>query len=633
MRKTKGIALISTLMFSVIVVMMVSAGLALLPSQKVMTSTMDLNQQALTAAETGIEYARTKLQNDPGWRGNDNAVTVDEPGSLWIREEEGNIVGILWNQEGEPSLFKMRFNFHDGDNADDDDDDDKDWVAKDFLDDPSNEMIVRHKFISFNSLNSGNSGPVNRAEETGIFEIEHGTSYGTVPRFSAVLFCQGYAGRGVENVGPGQLEPDPLLGKIATKTVEAYIGRDVSQYGDSVVYGAEGINMASNNEVVIETANAEYIPRTRSLGSMTVNNGGAADDFAMENGEVIVGPVSGDFLLNGTTSSDPAPTRADSSGSFLEIGWDQIQKAPGGAGDPTVRAGTYVWEDGPELVYYDVELNPADPTTDPRDPLYAGPAGVPITDEDQLGPNIDKDIVDFKKSKMEFRVKQSFNVGTSPNGAVGLNILATDSVMAAELDRPKIEFKPKKKDDPEPIITTMGDFRMTGKIHGGGAVTAEGDIQVQGESILRSGPDTQVALYSKGDITIDPIPAIVQAAIPPLSNGSGSGGASVVNTLFPDGVNPFGAAEQGDVAFSGVIYAQGSFRANAGTDKNFHLRGVLVAYGGSPESGESPGTRAGSGAVDVNAENIQFIYDSSFVSNIVEQGGATTLSNISWRWF
>ena len=164
MRKTKGIALISTLMFSVIVVMMVSAGLALLPSQKVMTSTMDLNQQALTAAETGIEYARTKLQNDPGWRGNDNAVTVDEPGSLWIREEEGNIVGILWNQEGEPSLFKMRFNFHDGDNADDDDDDDKDWVAKDFLDDPSNEMIVRHKFISFNSLNSGNSGPVNRHE-------------------------------------------------------------------------------------------------------------------------------------------------------------------------------------------------------------------------------------------------------------------------------------------------------------------------------------------------------------------------------------------------------------------------------------------------------------------------------------
>ena len=37
MKKKKGIALITTLMFSVIVVMMVSAGLALLPSHRVMT--------------------------------------------------------------------------------------------------------------------------------------------------------------------------------------------------------------------------------------------------------------------------------------------------------------------------------------------------------------------------------------------------------------------------------------------------------------------------------------------------------------------------------------------------------------------------------------------------------------------
>ena len=286
-----------------------------------------------------------------------------------------------------------------------------------------------------------------------------------------------------------------------------------------------------------------------------------------------------------------------------------------------------------DSVYYDVEYDPADPATDPRDLAYAGPAGTPIDNPSDMGTNIDNKILDFKEDKMEMRVKKSFNVSTSPGGASGLNILVTDSVMTAERDRPKIEFKPKKKDEPEPIITTAGSFRMQGKLHGGGAVTSEGDIRVQGESVLRAGPDTQVALYSKGDISIEAIPAIVQGSIPQLSNGSGSSGGAAINSLFPDGINPFGDPEQGDVAFSGVIYAQGSFTADVGSDKNFHLRGVLVAYGGDPEAGESPGTRPGSGAVAVNAENTHLIYDSSYVSNIIEQGGATTLATISWRWF
>lgn len=636
MRKRKGFALITTLMMSVIVIMLITAGLVLLPSHRVMTGTLDQSQRALTAAEAGVEYTRTKLQNNPGWRGDDNIVTIDEPGKLWVREDEGNIVGIVWAADGQPSLFKIRFNFQDGDNGDEDDDDDKNGV-KDFLDDPSSNMIVRHKYISYNSLNKANSGPIYRAEESGNWEIDDGTSFGDVPRFASVIYCQGTAGRSVEGASPSNLEPDPAKGSTTVRTVEAFIGRDVSQYGDSVVYGAEGININSADKLFIETADAEYIPRARTLQDMITNTGGDSDDFAMDNGDVVVNPIGGRFTINGSDSSSPTASQSDSSGSFLEIGWSQIEKAPNGGGDPAVRAGTYVWEQvggKSELVYYDVEFDPAVPTTDPRDVLYSGPAGTTINNESDLGTNINKDVIDFKKSKLEMRVKKSFNVSTSPGGALGMNVLVTNDTLLAERDRPKIEFKPKKKQDPDPIITTQGSFRMTGKLHGGGAVTAEGNIDVQGESILRTGRDTQVALYSKGDISIEPIPPAIQASIPPANNGSGSGGGGTVSGVFTNGVNPFlGSQGPGDVAFSGVIYAQGSFTANIGPTNNFHVRGVLVAFGGDSEAGEAPGTRVGSGAVNIDAQNTQLIYDSSYVANLIDEGGATTLSNISWRWF
>jgi len=87
MRTDRGIAIITTLIMGVIVLMLVTAGLALLPSQRMMSGTIDENQRALTAAEAGIEYARTQLQANPEWSATSDSVVIDEPGTLWVRED------------------------------------------------------------------------------------------------------------------------------------------------------------------------------------------------------------------------------------------------------------------------------------------------------------------------------------------------------------------------------------------------------------------------------------------------------------------------------------------------------------------------------------------------------------------
>ena len=111
--RREGFVLVTTLLF----LMMLSAAYALLPASRLMSGSVDSHEQALQAAEAGIEYAKTRLQENPAWRGDADAITIDQPGDIWVREADGNVVGILWSSNGEPSLFKIRFSRKDASNS------------------------------------------------------------------------------------------------------------------------------------------------------------------------------------------------------------------------------------------------------------------------------------------------------------------------------------------------------------------------------------------------------------------------------------------------------------------------------------------------------------------------------------
>lgn len=120
-----GAVLIMTLMALCLVFMMVHAlmqttGIALFSS-----ATFFDREQALQAAQSGIDYAVTQLQNNPKWRGDanlsyfsgvDDALIVERGGPsqpVYVAESNGNVVGILKTKSGSISAFRLKFNYED----------------------------------------------------------------------------------------------------------------------------------------------------------------------------------------------------------------------------------------------------------------------------------------------------------------------------------------------------------------------------------------------------------------------------------------------------------------------------------------------------------------------------------------
>jgi len=616
--RREGFVLVTTLLFLVVTLMMLSAAYALLPASRLMSGSVDSHEQALQAAEAGIEYAKTRLQENPAWRGDADAITIDQPGDIWVREADGNVVGILWSSNGEPSLFKIRFNYQNGSGGGSSDED---------FDDPPSDMIVESVFVSHNNLNGDTSQPQYRADSSG-YSVDDTIAPVDVPKYSAVVYCDGFAGDGVRDASPTQLSTDPESGAISTATLEVVLGRDASKYGDSVLYGARDILINISNELIVESSDTATPPRARSMGNIAVSGGGS-DPVDWDNGEAYVKPGDGTFTVNSLDSSDPAATRADSSGEFLQLGWDEIDKAS--SSDPRLPAGTYVWRTGGSLDYYAQEYDPvAGPPTGTPDATYNSTADLPSSTSGAVELN-------------PARIKMSFteNVLVEPAGsASGLAIVSEPGLIPALQRRPEAELDAPTPDDPSPILTATGPIYLQGRIRGDGSITSEGDITFQGESVIEAKSDNKVAIYSKQDINIEAIPADIIPNIIPAGGGaipgpgpapsSSPGGGGIID-FFEGALPPFGVPHPTDVAFGGVIYAQGNFNINLGTSSNFHLHGVMVAYGGDSAAGEMPGDRSGAGYVNVNAKNAQLQYDSSYVANLLDQNGATKLDVVSWH--
>ena len=98
---------------------------------------------------------------------------------------------------------------------------------------------------------------------------------------------------------------------------------------------------------------------------------------------------------------------------------------------------------------------------------------------------------------------------------------------------------------------------------------------------------------------------------------------------------PFGAPKFQDIAFSGLFYTQGSIKANfpAGPSAaDLYFRGMVVAFGGDPEAGQSAGD-SGKGAIDFTGGNVYLEYDSRYVVGALNLTGAALLEVASYNLF
>lgn len=625
-----AVALFSVLLAIVILLMMIGAALTIMRSTAGISGSAQENQAALYAAEAGMSYARTRLQERPSWRGDGDGSTTTvtvvrtSDDRLIVTEDNGLVVGYIKSPSGLNAQFRLRFNYHDGTGGGDN------------LDDPS--VLLPGPYVSVNNLANPTSAPVPRAVDNGsVWEVTASSPMPyDCPKYCANIYVEGLAGPGLREQLANPANPNPLPGpgRVVSRMTEANFRRKVSTISDSAIYAALDISseLIDGGEFLVESEDSATPPRIRSNQNVLIDalSGGSATYNTPSNGEVYVGD-SGTFTVNSLPGSPGATQQTTTRDEFFQLDWGDIKKA-----DPStamnVRAGTYVWRPGtpPYMEYYAEDYNPAN--------TYAPGSGTIITNPNQMqvgGPSgaiaMDRDLI-----RLEF----SNDVYVQPEGAAtGFAVIPHDPTWA----RPFNHFRETAAGE-APVLTSAGSVQFMGELDGIGSVTAEGDVHFQGPSALEVAPDSAVAIYSRQDVHLEAIwlpggattgatagtstvtatTGAATSSVAAVASGSGSGSGAVLGTS-----PPVEALEYQDQAYAGVIFAMGDFITELGPDQpdggQLFIRGVVVAYGGDPENNDDPGA-SGEGQVRVEARHAQFKFDPSYIDVLLDTNAPTHLT-------
>ena len=527
----KGIVLITTMLTIVLVVMLVSSIVYSNIGGLRLTGAFAARESALLAAQSGVHYAITRLQEDPTWIG---APNLDEenkfnsPKGMDVIERDGNVLGRFQTPDGRPLFFRIKFNYEDGEGGFDN------------LNNSSSHPI-RSRFVSCNNLYRTTDTQIYAADADGVLKRESDkdnpwgvevdrldpqmqTSSYTVPKSTAVLIVEGFAGNSLQDMTTVEVanlkegEDYPREGsapQLARRVIEVYLKVDyTAEDVDAVAYaagdmalvgntirtrvedGAKSANLYVANDVDIRANQVEL-----STGS-SVRYGGNHTILDVNNNTYAGREV--DF--NQLTSVNDSAIQA--------IPWKDVRKA--GPDATKLKSGYYVWkrvvndEEGRkkwrkeqnQLFYY------------PTEELYLANKGK--TDGYRYdGPWGDKkSAFAISKNDASITFRQDVLIETNESGC-------QDFVVLYEQDgfdwapRPIVGFQTPKGAKSQPVLTygsedangkqQVGNIRIQGAVMGGGLISATGDITFQGPSVLESEPGVGPSVYAMGDVEIEGI--------------------------------------------------------------------------------------------------------------------------------
>lgn len=618
----RGIVLLTALLVTGAVV--VSAGSGCLVRARALSE----GEAALLAADSGLQYAMARLQEDPDWRGDG----ADQATSRFrILEDRGNVLGFLTTPSGEASQFRIKFNCQDGPGG-------QDGLA-------DSSRVLRTPFVSVNNLRGAGARPLLRANEDGVGVAAPSAPPSQVPGGTACIVVEGLAGGGLREANQG--DPFQAVGGrgVTRRVVEAYLTLDVPapRSGGSPEAGLP--------------RDEDGWPPPRTWNDVELQG------RVVFEGRDAVGTSEGTaFTLNHAAPDEDAKP-------LDRLDWDSLPKA--GGGDSTMPGGTYVWRldsRGPYLEYFDVELAPGE--------------GLP---EAGTGRRIDTnnvtrsgDGVAVDPGSLALTISKDVLVEASEGGATGLSI-RTDPEITAAARRPMVAFAPPAGSGRPPVLTAAGSVCFEGALLGSGSITSEQEIRFQGPSVLEADPQTGVSLYARGDISVEAIPepvAQLQGAVADyveseLMAGRGlpttaqirdylhseagqqvlDGMAATLAGRRPDetwvyGLRPagegadqarkaerlerilakFGRLDAADQSVGGAIHTWKDFHANLGGRGLVHVTGTLVAQGGAPagtgaREGDPRGRSGGDGGVS----------GASSLQDLLDGAGALRLRRTLWR--
>lgn len=363
--------------------MVLTAALAVVSTNLRASDHLSGGDQALKAADAGLAYARSRLGEDYGWRGDGDKVVVSSD-HLTIVEEKGNVIGIIRAADGEYSQFRIRFNYQDDASGD-----------LDGFKDPN--LWVRHPFVSYNNISGGTKVAVPRGDGANFSVNATSKRPHDVPPGTASIIVEARSGPGLANLGPNNLDPEPIAGQhLSSRVVEAYFRVNSVDGTDAAAQAWGDIQVdleAGKNLLEIKDKSSADTPRLRSKNEIEVTGGDSGENFKAKNGETYT--ANGGLTANYDTN-EITPYTEDPLEGFFKLTWDDVKKAT--VADDTVNAGTYVlWDDG-TLHYYNMSYDDYKPfiESDPTNP------GTVLTAQD-LPESMELDLSEPKKPKLKIK--------------------------------------------------------------------------------------------------------------------------------------------------------------------------------------------------------------------------------------
>lgn len=464
----------------VLVIMLISTVVYSNLASMHLTSNFYDKEAALMAANSGMNYAITRLQNDIAWNGCGGSAPDSAGGSFQVQEENGNVIGIITSADGRRSVFRIKFNYEDG------------AGGLDGLDDTPNKKGIASPFVSVNNLAGPIPAKVYTANADGTLKTKTTTNdkgqtstkpvgavgcY-SIPKFTCDLIVEGFSGRGTREA---TLE-NPIDSKysVSKNVVEAYIKLDASaSVTDSVVCAAGSLTNKTGSFLVSSKATGGTT-NLRALNEVTIDVG-SRGTVTMSGGTVYYGKS---FNSNSEKIRTGLKSASSKSGdNFLKLKWEDIPKAD--ASGNCINAGSYIWmkqkgSKTPVLMYFPQSYAGKDLPTSGGVPVNSG-TGMTVY-PDKMAILFDKNTYVKGGATKDLVIRSAINeYGTKP--IVGF-------------------IKSSEEDTSATILTCGGNVTIKGLSVGNGAITAEGDINMQGPSILESDPGLGVSYYSKGDINI-----------------------------------------------------------------------------------------------------------------------------------
>ena len=500
LKNKRGIVLITTMLTVVLVIMLLSSVVYSNLGSMRLASNFYGREEALMAAQSGVEYAVTCLQSDVTWRGDkqDNTFTNSAEG-ISVRERNGNVVGMLTTANGNKSFFRIKFNYEDGENG------------FDGMKDSSDSERIQSPYVSVNNLFNTTPTKVYTASQDGKLKTKQsqdrfgknrteadGASSFSLGKSSCYLVVEGFAGNGVRDLTLDKaftLTPEQVS-NLNPRRVETYLAlSSETQFTDSVACAAGDLTTDSNL-IRISNAKGSSSPKMHSLHNLNITSGTV--DF--DNGQLYYG--SGySYSINGKTVGEDSKYTAqqsDDKSSFTRLEWDDITKANSkGQRYEKINAGTYVWSKNPEtgknvLKRYVGNYPPG--TKIPSDAKCYTVSNLP-------GVTIDADTLTMK-------VKS--NLWVTSDGKASSLIIRYEKEGETATSRPILAFLKNEANNTSPILSSDHDIYIEGASLGGGSITSKKNISLQGPSILESDPGIGVSIYAQGDVNLLPIESVTE---------------------------------------------------------------------------------------------------------------------------